>query len=90
MTTALPLGRFRVTYADGETEEVHSNFWGVMKIEQEFPQADAPFGTVLAFGIFEYLGRPGDDLEAWAKTVTMIEPVSDKTADPTPPIAGVA
>jgi len=91
MPNALPLGRFTVTYASGETVEVQSNFYGVMEIERAYPEPDAPFGTVLAFGIWTYLGCPDESLNEWAKTVTMIEPKADEKAEtPTRPVVGVA
>jgi hypothetical protein len=92
MPAFVPLGRYKITYLDGRTEEVRSNFAGIMELEADKPEEDVPYGTALAYGIWIFLGRPGDDVKDWAVDVYKIEPVDDDkpAPDPTVPVVGVA
>lgn len=91
MPSFIPLGKYKVTYLDGRVEDARSNFAAIMDLEAELPNVNAPDGTVLAHGIWIFLGRPKNDLRAWAADVYRIEPVADPTEtteDPTPPAVG--
>ena len=90
MLQYVPIGEFDVTYLDGEATVARSNFGAIMDLENEY--ADVPGdkvqqGTVLVKATWYYLGRPGDSLAEWAKTVHRIEPRANGQ-DPTPPVAG--
>ena len=88
MPAYIPLGRFKVTYLDGRTEEARSNFGAIMDLEADLPEA--PDGTVLAHGVWLYLGRPQGDVHDWAATVFLIEPLPAEVDDTTPtlPVVG--
>ena len=88
MPSLVPLGRYRITFEDGSTEEVQSNFGAIMELERILPGDDTPPATTLATGIWLYMGKPADDCEKWAGTVLNIEPLENEDADPSPPAAG--
>lgn len=90
----VPLGHFKVTYMDGVSEVAKSNFGGIIEVERKFGTDADGYATVLAFGVWCYLGHPGDDFESWAGGVHWIEPTEEPGAKPamvpSEPVAGAA
>ena len=98
MSGFMPIGDFRVTYRDGSSVVVASNFAGLVEIERRWPGRDeVPAITALAIATWHYLDCPGE-LDEWMKTVHLIEGVDltepaegdDEPAVPTEPAVGVA
>ena len=91
MPSFIPLGKYRIEYLDGETEEIRSNFGAIMELEAELPDKDTPDGTVLLYGMWLYKGRPEGDPKEWGRNIFNITPVTDDAksdTDPSPPPAG--
>lgn len=90
MPSLVPLGRYKVEYADGNVEEVRSNFGAIMELEELLPGDDTPSATTLLTGIWLFLGKPKDDPKEWARDVVDVTPIEPPAADPSPPKAGAA
>lgn len=90
MLEYVPLGEFKVTYLDGETQIARANFGAIMELEAAYiGDGKVPQATVLVRAMWLYLDRPKDSLEAWAATVHNIEPHKvDVGTDPSPPAVG--
>lgn len=90
MPSLVPLGRYKIEYLDGTTEEVRSNFGAIMELEELLPGDDTPSATTLLTGIWLFLGKPDGDPRQWANNVVDVAPVEPEPTDPSPPKAGGA
>lgn len=70
----MPVGDFTVTYTDGSTEDVQSNFRGLVEIERRWPgQENVPAVEAIGIAVWHYLGCPGESLDDWLGRVHLIE-----------------
>jgi|1186.fasta_scaffold615493_2 hypothetical protein len=87
----MPIGDFKVTYVDGGTEVVQSNFRGLVEVERKWPGDTIPGVEAMGFAVWHYLGCP-DEFDTWLDTVHLIEKATTEgevqPGDPTPPAVG--
>jgi hypothetical protein len=85
MSGFMPIGDYKVTYTDGSSEVVTSNFLGICEVERRYPNGEIPGVNAMGLAVWYYLDCPGGDLDAWLKTVHMIEQATDSTEAPEVP-----
>jgi hypothetical protein len=74
----MPIGDYVVTYTNGETVTVTSNFLGLVEIERRWPGDEMPGVQAIATAVWFYLGCPGENLDAWLATVHLIGPADEE------------
>lgn len=92
MSGFMPIGDYKVTYMDGETVVAKSNFLGLVEIERRWPGDEMPGIQAISTAVWFYLDCPGDDFDSWLKTVHLIGPAEEETAQevPTQAVPGAA